>query len=120
MGIVAVHSPCLEHPLYVAVVARPADVIHHLIATVFDQRLTNLNGEGVEHFVPGGSFPASSASWTYPFERIEDTLRIVNLVDGRRTFGAIAATRSRMKWIAFEFADLTRFLVNIGEQAAGG
>src|SRR6266404_1305301 len=118
--VVPVDAPRLEHSVDVAVVTGTAYVIDDLIAAILDQCVANLFGERVEDFVPGCSLPLAFAAGADSFEREENSLRIVKLIDRGGTFSAVAASRRGMKRIAFELLDFAGVLVYVSEQPAGG
>src|ERR1700730_10695555 len=118
MRVVPVNAPRLEHAIDIAVVTGPAYVIDDFVAAVFDQCISDLGCECVEHFVPGGSFPLAFAARTDSLEREEYSLGIVKLIDGGRALGAVASARPGMQWIAFELLNLAGVLVDVGEQPA--
>ncbi len=115
----AVDSPALQHAFGVAVLARPADVVHHFGLAILDNRLTNPAADVVERCVPGGAFPFALAALAGTLERVEDAFRIVDLVDRRRTLGAVATATGRMDRIALQLANLAAFLIDVGQQATG-
>ena len=51
--------------------------------------------------------------------RIREALGIIHLVEGRRTFGAVAAPAPRVSGIAFELLHPHLVLVDVGQQSAG-
>jgi hypothetical protein len=108
----------LKHAIDVAVVTGAAHVIYDFIATVFDQRIADLGRERVKHFVPGGALPLSFAARADSFEWKENALRIMKLVDGCRTLGAVASSRAGMERVSFELLDLAGFLIDVSKQPA--
>jgi hypothetical protein len=50
------------------------------VTPVFDDRVANARGDGVERFVPGGALPFSFTAFAGAFERIEYPIRICDLV----------------------------------------
>src|SRR5437763_265112 len=109
MRIVAIDAPGLQHALDVAVVAGPPDVIHDFVAAIIDQGLAYLGREGVEHFIPGRALPLAFTTRADAFQRKEDAFRVIELIDRRRAFSAVAPARCRMLRVAFELANLARF-----------
>jgi len=95
-------------------------MIHDLIASVFDDGCTDFGGECVQYLIPGGAFPFALATFATTLQRVEDTFRVIDLVDGSRAFGAVASPATWMIGVALEFFDTTSFLVYIGHQATGG
>src|SRR6185503_312063 len=116
--VMPVNSPRLENAVDVSVVPGPAYVIHDFVTTVFDQGVADFRGEGFEHFIPRGSFPLTFAARADSLQREEYALGIVNLIDCRRAFGAVASARPGMQRIAFELLDLTCVLIDVGEKSA--
>src|SRR5262249_20902891 len=92
MAVVAVDSPGMEHPLVVnQLVARTAHVIHDFILAVFLQCLTNASTEIIQDFVPGHTFPFALTPFAGTPQGIKNALRIIHLVDGCGSLGAVAA-----------------------------
>ena len=118
MAVVSIHTPCLEHTVHIAVVTGATDVIHHLSASVLLQRGSYARSQRIKHFVPVSAFPLTRATSSGAFHGVENALRIVHLVDGRRTLGAIPAAASGMRRIAFELADAHVFFIDICQQSA--
>ncbi len=79
----------------------------------------HLGADFLQRFVPGDALPFAFAPFADALERVEDALRIVNLVVGGRAFGAVAAAAAGMGGVALKFLDLQAGLVHVGEQAAG-
>src|SRR5262249_17525518 len=72
----------------------------------------------VEDFVPAHAFPLAAAARSLATHRVENPLRILYLIERRRTFRAVTPTAARMHRIAFELLDAQRVLVDVGEQPA--
>jgi len=114
-----VDAPGMQHALVVnQFVPGPAHVIHNLVLPAFLQRAADAPGQVVEDLVPAHALPLAFTSFTGAAQRIEDAFGIVDLVDGGRSFGAIAAATSRVGRIAFEFLDPRLVLVDVGQQSA--
>ena len=120
MAVMPIDAPCTKHTFHVAIVAWSSDMIHDLIATVFDDGCADFGGECVQYLIPGGAFPFALSTFATTFQRVEDAFRIVDLVDGGRAFGAVAATAAGMRRIAFKLLHPHLLFVYIGKQAAGG
>src|SRR5262249_42840312 len=118
--VMPVDAPRLQDAIDVAVVSGAAYVIDDFVAAVLNQRAANFCCERVEHFIPSRSFPLSFAARPDAFQREENAFGIVKLIDRGRTLGAVASARAGMQRIAFEFADLTGVLIDVGEQSASG
>src|SRR6266700_3592069 len=73
-------------------------------------------------YAPGTqhAFPFPLATFATTFQRVEDTFRIIDLVDGSRAFGAVTSATARVIGVALEFFDTTCFLVHVGHQTTGG
>src|ERR1700730_13335391 len=99
--------------------AGTAYVVDDFIAPPINQRLANPLSKILQHLVPGHSLPFALTAFTGALERIEDTLRIIDLVEGRRTFSAVASAAARMRRIALEFANAAGLLIDVSEQSAG-
>src|SRR6266571_3534243 len=115
-----IYTPCTKHTLHIAIVAWAPDMIHDLVSTVFDDGCADFSGECVQNLIPGGAFPFALATFPRTFQRVEDTFRIIDLVDGSRAFGAVASPAARVIGIALEFFDTTGFLIHVGHQTTGG
>ena len=96
VAVVPIHAPRAQHALHVAVVSWAPDVVHHLVAAVFDNGGANFGGEGVQRLVPGRALPLALAALARALQGIEDALRVVDLVDGGRAFGAVAPAAAGM------------------------
>src|SRR2546421_7143945 len=116
---VAIDAPGLQHALHVAVLARAADVVHHLRLAVFHDGRTDPGRDGVERLVPGAALPAPLAAPAGPLERVEDAVRVVDLVERGRPLGAGAAAAAGMDRVALELLHLQGVFVDVGEQPAG-
>ena len=108
----------LDDAVHRAVVPRPADVIHDLVAAILDYGGAHAGGDVVERRVPAHSHPAAGATLADALHGIQDALGVADLIDRRRSLGAGAAATSRMYRVAFEATDLAGELVDVGEQAA--
>src|SRR4030095_15589400 len=53
-----------------------------------------------------------------PCERIQNSIRVVDLIDRRRPFRAVPSAASGMIRIALELPDLHRLLIDVTEQPA--
>ncbi len=119
MAIVTVDTPRAQHALHVAVMAGSPNMVHHLVAPAFHDSGANFGGKGLQGLVPRRALPFALAALARAFHWIENALWIVHLVDGGRTFGAIAPTAAGMIGIALEFLDAARFFIDISQQPAG-
>src|SRR5579859_5360843 len=114
-----IHAPRAQHALHVAIVARSPDVVHHLVAAIFHNSGANRTGEGVQRLVPGRALPFALSALASALQGIENALRVVDLVDGRRAFGAVAPATAGVVGIAFELFDTPALFVHVGQQTAG-
>ena len=119
MGVMAIDSPGGEDALGETILARSPDVIHDLVAAIFDDRFAKARGDIIQNPVPGHLFPFALPTFAGALEWIKNAVRILNLVEGGGTLGTIAPARSRMFGIAFKLLDVAGDFVDVGEQAAG-
>src|SRR5215470_9129648 len=88
--VVAVDSPCMQHPLVVnEFVSGTANVVHDLVLAAFPQRAPDAATQVVQHLVPGHALPLPFTALPCSPQWIKDALRIVDLIDGGRTLGAV-------------------------------
>ena len=73
----------------------------------------------VERLVPRHPLPLALAALAVAPQRIEDPIRILELVRRDDALGAGAAAAARVQRIAFDLADGQLLLVDVGEDAAG-
>ncbi len=119
MAVVSIHAPRTQHALHVTIVSGPPHVVHHLVASPFDDGSTNFGGKGIQHFIPANALPLALAALTRALQGIQNALWIVDLVDGGRAFGAVAPTTARMIGVALQLLDAARLFIDIGQQPAG-
>src|SRR5205085_1975433 len=106
--------PGMQHPLVVdELVAGTSNVIHDLVLPAILQSAADLVGEIVEHFVPGNALPLSFAALSGALQGIQNALRIVDLIDGGRTFRAVTATASGMLGISLELLNFQLLFVHV-------
>src|SRR3970040_1104946 len=98
--------------------AGPADVIHDLVAPFFLKRFAHPRRDIVEHFVPTDTLPFTLTSFADALQGITYAIGIGDLVERRRSLGAIAATTAGMLRIALEAADTVGVLLDEREQTA--
>jgi hypothetical protein len=109
----------MKNPLMIKqLMPRPADVVHDLVASLFLKRFAHSRGDIVEYFVPSRAFPFSLAASADAFQRIANSLGIANLIEGRRSFGAISTSAAGMFRIAFEAPNTMRVLLDKTQQSA--
>jgi hypothetical protein len=88
---VSIYSPGGEHTLCVSVFTRTAHVIHHLVLPSFLDGRTNTTSDNVERLIPRDTLPVAFSSLSNALKRIENPIRIRDLVEGCRPFSAIAS-----------------------------
>src|SRR5205814_2248833 len=116
--VVTVNSPRRENSFRESIFARPPNVIHDLIAAIFDNRFPNSRCNIIEHFIPTNPLPFSFPAFPASLQRIKNPIRISNLIQRRRPFRTIPPARSRIFRIAFKFLNLVRVFVDVSEQPA--
>src|SRR5271157_432289 len=119
MRVVAVDAPGLQRALHDEVISGPTNVIHHLFPTAFLNCLSDAPSKGFNHLAPGSPRPLPRSPRTNSFHRIQDAIRIVNLIDDGWPFGAHSTATRRMLRISFKLRDLPGFLIDIRQQPAG-
>ena len=118
MAVVPIDVPCLQHPIHISFMTRPPYMVCNFIIAALLQRLAYTSCNVVQHFIPGHPFPVARSAFALPLERIEDTIRIRDLVDGSRAFGTVATTAARVVRIALKLAHRIGLLVYKGRQSA--
>ena len=83
------------------------------------ERLADAGADLVQDLVPAHALPLPGAARARALERVQDALGVVDLVDGRRPLGAVAAARGRVERVPLELPHAHRVAVDEGEQAAG-
>src|SRR5262245_57058289 len=97
VAVVAVHAPRLQHAVRIAVLAGTADVIHQLVAASLDDRPADSSADVGERVLPRHALPRAAAARARALQRIEDAVRILELVRGDDPLGARAAAAARME-----------------------
>src|SRR6266699_4902001 len=100
VAVVAVYTPRAQHALHIAVMTGSPDMVHHLVAPAFHDSGANPGGKGLQRLVPRRALPPALAALPCSFQRIENALWIVHLVDGSRAFGAISPPAPGMIGVA--------------------
>ena len=114
----AVDFPRSEDAFCEAVFTRTTHVIHDLVSTLFENRVANASGDGVECFVPRCAFPLSFATLAGAFEGIKNAIGICYLVECGWSFCAISPARTGMFRVSFELLYFTGDFVNVRKQPA--
>ena len=91
MRVVAIDTPGGQDALGVAILARAANVVHDFVATAFLERPPEAAGNITERLVPGDLLPLPLATFSRPFQGVEDAIRIVDLVECGWALGAVPA-----------------------------
>src|SRR5260370_41359004 len=92
-------------------------MIHHLVATPLDDSCANFAGECFQYLVPRGTLPFAFTAFACAFQRVEDALRVIDLVDSSGSLSAVAPAPAGGIGIAFEFFDPARLLIPESIQA---
>src|SRR5713101_3706148 len=120
VAVVSVDAPGVEDALQIdELVPGPAQVVHDLLLPALDERLADAPADIVQDLAPGHALPLSCPALPGPLERVENALRILDLIEGGGSLGAIAPAAAGMLGVALELLDLERLLVHIGQEAAG-
>src|SRR5207245_11426182 len=114
-----IYAPGTQHAFHVAIVPWATNMIHDLVATVFNDGCAYFGGECLQHLVPGGAFPFPLATFATTFQRVEDTFRIIDLVDVSRAFGAVTSATASVIGVALAFFISTCFFVIVCNQSTG-
>src|SRR5262249_23217649 len=111
--VVPVDAPRLQHALDVAFMSGPADVVDDLVTPSFLQSLADACRDQLDSLLPADRLPLAFAARADAPQRMEDTIRVIDLVDGRRPLGTEPAATRGMDGIALELADRVRLLVDV-------
>src|SRR5207247_4622542 len=117
---VPVNAPRRENSFRESIFAGTPDVIHDLVATIFDDGFANARGDIVEDSIPTDAFPFTFTAFARALQRIKNAIGIGDLIQRRRTFGAITSAAPRILRIAFELLNLVGLFIDIGQQPARG
>ena len=120
VAVVTIYIPGLQYAVHIAFMARPAHVVGDLVVAAFLEGFPHAAGDVLQGFFPTNAFPFAVAAFAGSFQRVQDAIRIIDLVNGGRPFGAVAPPAARMVRVAFKLADLPGILIDKGSQAAGG
>src|SRR4029079_9544021 len=112
VAVMAVDAPRLQHAVRVAVFAGTADVIHDFVPPVFDDRRADPRRDLVQRLVPGHLQPPPAAAFAVALQRIQDAIRILQLVAGDYALGTGAAAAAGMDRVAFNLANREPLLVD--------
>ena len=116
VAVVTVDAPCVEDALEIdELVPGPPEVIHDLLRPVLDEGPADTPGHVVEHLVPRDPLPAPPPRFPVRRKRVANPLRVIHLVEGRRTLGAVAAAAPGVRRIALELLDAQGLPVDVGE-----
>ena len=118
MAVVPVDPPSLQDALHGPLVSRPPHVVHHLVVPLLDEGAPDARRDVVERFIPGNALPLLLAATSRAPHRIEDSLGVVDLVDGGGPLRAISAAAAGVERVPLETPDGVRLLVDVGEQPA--
>ena len=118
--VVPVDAPAGQHPFGVPVLTWPAEVHHDLVAPSLHQRGPDPGRQRVQGLVPADPLPPAAAARPGPLHRVQDPVRVGDLVERGRALGAVAAARAGMLGVTLELADLPGVAVHVGQQAARG
>ncbi len=92
-------------------------MIHDLVTTVFDNRIANTRGDGVECFVPRCAFPFSFATLTGAFEWIKNAIGICYLVECGWSLRAVASARTGMFRVPLKLLNFASDFIDVSEES---
>src|SRR5882724_2244653 len=118
MRVMAINPPGRQNSLSEPILTGRADVIHDLIAPIFNDGGANPSGDVIKRAIPIDTLPFSLAPLSRSLQREENPIRISNLIDRGWPFGTVSSTRSRVLGVAFELLNCTSVFVDISEQPA--
>src|SRR5262249_47519484 len=119
VAVVAVDSPRMQNALVVdKFVSGTANVVHDLVLAALLECTSYSSAQIVKHFVPGHALPLAFTALARAAQWIEDALRIVDLIDGGRTLGAIASATAGMRRIALKLLHAHLVFIHICQQPA--
>ena len=84
------------------------------------QRGPDPGRQRVQGLVPADPLPPAAAARPGPLHRVQDPVRVGDLVERGRALGAVAAARAGMLGVALELAHLPGVPVHVGQQPARG
>ena len=119
MAVVPIYIPGTQHAIHIALMARAAHMIGNLIITPLLQCLANAGGNVIQRLIPAYALPLTRAALALALHGVENTLRVLDLVDGGRSFGTVAAATARVVGVTFKLAYLTGFFIYIAQQTTG-
>jgi hypothetical protein len=118
VAVVPVQPPGLQDAVGIAVLARPAHVVHDFVPPVFQDRRADASADIGERLIPRHLPPLSRSSIAVAAQGIEDPVGILELVGGDDALRAGPAAAARVKRVALDLADGELFLVDVGQNAA--
>src|SRR6185503_954200 len=110
--------PRLHDAIREPVLTGPAHVVHQLFSSSLDDGLADARAKLVEHLVPRHALPLAAAARAHAPQRIENAIRILELVRRDDALRARAAAAAGVHGIAFDLPDVERVLVDVGDDAA--
>ena len=116
--VMSVDTPCLEDPVHIPFMAGTSNMVGDFVVAAFFQGRADSRRDVLKHRFPGDSFPFALTPFSDSLQGIEDPFFVLDLVDGRRAFGAVSPSASGMIGITLEFTYLPGFLVDIAQQSA--
>ena len=117
--VVPVNAPAGQDPLGEAVFPRPPDMVHDLVPAVLRDRRPDPGGDVLQRLVPADLRPAALAAPAGPLERVQDPVRVGDLVERGGPLGAVTPAGAGMLGVALELADGQGVAVDVSKQAAG-
>src|SRR3982750_1438936 len=111
----SINAPRGQNAFRESIFAWAADVIHDLLSPLFDVGFSDSAGDVIKRLVPTHLFPTPPAATSCALQWMKNAIGVMNLIQRRRSFGAVASARTRMFGIAFELLNLTGSFVDVSE-----
>ena len=91
MRVMAIDTPGGQDALGITILARAANVVHDFVVTAFLERSPKAAGNITECLIPGDLLPFPLATFSRPFQGVENAIRIVDLVECGWALSAVPA-----------------------------
>jgi hypothetical protein len=119
MAIVPVYPPALKDAICVAFMSGTPHMVSDFIIAFFLNGFPQASRNIIQYFIPADAFPFPGSTFAFATQRIKDTIRIGNLVDGSGALSAIPPTATRVIRITLKLTDFVTFLIYVCRQTTG-